>query len=278
MHRLQKLSGMALLVMGLWAQETPNLFQAAPPEVEGALRKRVTEFYKLVEEGRFRQTDGYLAEDAKDIYYEQEKKRIRGHEIVRVNWADDFKKAVVVTVIQTEVVMRGVVTPVGAPVSSRWRFEDGKWVQFFDTLAGKPTPFGPMKAGPNQTKGLSPEEMLKNPEVIFNQIKVEKDQVLLKSYAKSEESIRVLNGMPGGITVLYVPDQVIPGFTYKVEPPEIGAGEEAKVWFRFDPGSSTAPRPTISGKIRVEPFGKSYAVTIRFDIPEETKKQLPKKP
>jgi hypothetical protein len=56
-----------------------------------------------------------LAEDAKDIYYEQEKKRIRGHEIIRVNWADDFKKAVVVTVIQTEVVMR-VVTPAGAGV------------------------------------------------------------------------------------------------------------------------------------------------------------------
>ena len=111
MHRLQKLSGMALLVTGLWAQETPNLFQSAPPEVDAALRKRVTEFYKLVEEGRFRQTDAYLAEDAKDIYYEQEKKRIRGHEIIRVNWADDFKKAVVVTVIQTEVVMRGVVTP-----------------------------------------------------------------------------------------------------------------------------------------------------------------------
>jgi hypothetical protein len=48
--------------------------------------------------------------------------------------------------------------------------------------------------------------------VIFNQIKVEKDQVLLKSYAKSEESIRVLNGMPGAITVLYLPDQVIAGF------------------------------------------------------------------
>jgi hypothetical protein len=120
--------------------------------------------------------------------------------------------------------------------------------------------------------------MLKNPEVIFNQIKVEKDNVLLKSYAKSEDSIRVLNGMPGGVTVLYIPDQVISGFTYKVEKPEIGAGEETRILFRFDPGSDKSPKPTISGKIRVEPFGKSYPVVIQFDIPEETKKQLPKKP
>jgi hypothetical protein len=278
MHRLVTLSLMAVLGSTLWAQEQPNLFQSAPPEVDQALRKRVSEFYKLLEDGRFRQTDTYLAEDAKDIYYEQEKKRIRGHEIVRVNWSDDFKKAVVVAVIQTEVVMRGVVTPMGAPLASRWKLEDDKWVLYFDTVAGKPTPFGPMKAGPNQTKGLSPEEMLKNPEVIFNQIKVEKDQVLLKSFAKSEDSIRVLNGMPGGITVLFVPDQVIPGFTYKVEKQDIGSGEETKVRFQYDPGRDLSAKPTITGRIRVEPFSKSYGVVIRFDVPEEIKKQLPQKP
>ncbi len=278
MHRFVTLSLMAVLGSALWAQEQPNLFQSAPPEVDQALRQRVSEFYKLLEDGRFRQTDAYLAEDAKDIYYEQEKKRIRGHEIVRVNWSDDFKKAVVVTVIQTEVVMRGVVTPMGAPLASRWRLEDGKWVLYFDTVAGKPTPFGPMKAGPNQTKGLSPEEMIKNPEVIFNQIKVEKDQVLLKSYAKSEDSIRVVNGMPGGISVLFVPDQVIPGFTYKVEQQDIGSGQETKVRFQYDPGKDLAAKPTITGRIRIEPFSKSYGVVIRFDVPEEIKKQLPQKP
>lgn len=278
MHRLKTLGLMALMVSGLCAQEQPNLFQSAPPEVDQALRQRVGEFYKLLEEGRFRQTDAYLAEDAKDIYYEQEKKRIRGHEIIRVNWSDNFQKAVVVTVIQTEVVMRGVVTPMGAPLASRWKLEDGKWVLYFDTVAGKPTPFGPMKAGPNQTKGLSPEEMLKNPEVIFNQIKVEKDQILLKSYAKSEDSIRVINGMPGGIRVLFVPDQVISGFTYKVEQQDIGSGQETKILFQYDPGKDLSAKPTLTGRIRVEPFNRSYGVVIRFDVPEEIKKQLPQKP
>jgi hypothetical protein len=278
MHRFVTLSLMAMLSSGLWAQEQPNLFQSAPPEVEQALRQRVGEFYKLLEEGRFRQTDAYLAEDAKDVYYEQEKKRIRGHEIIRVNWSDNFQKAVVVTVIQTEVVMRGVVTPMGAPLASRWKLENGKWVLYFDTVAGKPTPFGPMKAGPNQTKGLSPEEMLKNPEVIFNQIKVEKDLVLLKSFAQSEDSIRVVNGMPGGVRVLFVPDQVIKGFTYKVEPQDIGSGQEAKILFQYDPGKDLSAKPTLTGRIRIEPFNKSYGVVIRFDVPEEIKKQLPQKP
>lgn len=278
MHHFVTLSLIAVLASTLWAQEQPNLFQSAPPEVDQALRQRVSEFYKLLEEGRFRQTDAYLAEDSKDIYYEQEKKRIKGHEIVRVNWSDNFKKAVVVTVIQTELVMRGVVTPMGAPLASRWRLENDKWVLYFDAVAGKPTPFGPMKAGPNQTKGLSPEEMLKNPEVIFNQIKVEKDQVLLKSHAKSEDSIRVLNGMPGGITVLFVPDQVIPGFSHKVEQQDIGAGQETKIRFQYDPGKDLSAKPTITGRIRIEPFNRSYGVTIRFDVPEEIKKLLPQKP
>ncbi len=262
--------------LGLWAQETPNLFQSAAPEVNEALRKRVSDFYKLLEEGRFRQTDAYLAEDAKDVYYEQEKRRIRGHEIVRVNWADGFTKAVVVTVLQTDVVMRGSTIAVAAPISSRWRLEGNQWVMYFETTAGKPSPFGSLKAGPNQTNGLTSEELIKNPSVIFNQITVEKDVVRLKSYEKSSDSILVSNGMPGGITVLFVPNLVNPGFKYRVEKQELGAGEKTKIVFEYDPGIDLSAKTTITGQIRIEPFSKAYPIVVMFDVPDSVKRLLPK--
>lgn len=276
MNRFVALGLLSAMGLGLWAQETPNLFQSAAPEVNEALRKRVSDFYKLLEEGRFRQTDAYLAEDAKDVYYEQEKRRIRGHEIVRVNWADGFTKAVVVTVLQTDVVMRGSTIAVAAPISSRWRLEGNQWVMYFETTAGKPSPFGSLKAGPNQTNGLTSEELIKNPSVIFNQITVEKDVVRLKSYEKSSDSILVSNGMPGGITVLFVPNLVSPGFKYRVEKQELGAGEKTKIVFEYDPGIDLSAKTTITGQIRIEPFSKAYPIVVMFDVPDSVKRLLPK--
>ena len=276
MNRFVALGLLSAMGLGLWAQETPNLFQSAAPEVNEALRKRVSDFYKLLEEGRFRQTDAYLAEDAKDVYYEQEKRRIRGHEIVRVNWADGFTKAVVVTVLQTDVVMRGSTIAVAAPISSRWRLEGNQWVMYFETTAGKPSPFGSLKAGPNQTNGLTSEELIKNPSVIFNQITVEKDVVRLKSYEKSSDSILVSNGMPGGITVLFVPNLVKPGFRYRVEKQELGAGEKTKIVFEYDPGIDLSAKTTITGQIRIEPFSKAYPIVVMFDVPDSVKRLLPK--
>ena len=276
MNRFVALVLLSAMGLGLWAQETPNLFQSAAPEVNEALRKRVSDFYKLLEEGRFRQTDAYLAEDAKDVYYEQEKRRIRGHEIVRVNWADGFTKAVVVTVLQTDVVMRGSTIAVAAPISSRWRLEGNQWVMYFETTAGKPSPVGSLKAGPNQTNGLTSEELIKNPSVIFNQITVEKDVVRLKSYEKSSDSILVSNGMPGGITVLFVPNLVNPGFRYRVEKQELGAGEKTKIVFEYDPGIDLSAKTTITGQIRIEPFSKAYPIVVMFDVPDSVKRLLPK--
>ena len=276
MNRFVALGLLSAMGLGLWAQETPNLFQSAAPEVNEAVRKRVSDFYKLLEEGRFRQTDAYLAEDAKDVYYEQEKRRIRGHEIVRVNWADGFTKAVVVTVLQTDVVMRGSTIAVAAPISSRWRLEGNQWVMYFETTAGKPSPFGSLKAGPNQTNGLTSEELIKNPSVIFNQITVEKDVVRLKSYEKSSDSILVSNGMPGGITVLFVPNLVNPGFRYRVEKQELGAGEKTKIVFEYDPGIDLSAKTTITGQIRIEPFSKAYPIVVMFDVPDSVKRLLPK--
>ena len=276
MNRFVALGLLSAMGLGLWAQETPNLFQSAAPEVNEALRKRVSDFYKLLEVGRFRQTDAYLAEDAKDVYYEQEKRRIRGHEIVRVNWADGFTKAVVVTVLQTDVVMRGSTIAVAAPISSRWRLEGNQWVMYFETTAGKPSPFGSLKAGPNQTNGLTSEELIKNPSVIFNQITVEKDVVRLKSYEKSSDSILVSNGMPGGITVLFVPNLVNPGFRYRVEKQELGAGEKTKIVFEYDPGIDLSAKTTITGQIRIEPFSKAYPIVVMFDVPDSVKRLLPK--
>ena len=90
-------------VLTLGAQEKPNLFNAAAPDVEKALRERVSGFYQAYVDGKFRSAEQYVAEDTKDLHYNQEKTKIKGFEIIKINWDDSFKKASVVTLIQTTI-------------------------------------------------------------------------------------------------------------------------------------------------------------------------------
>lgn len=240
-----------------------DLFKQAPPEVEKALRQRLDEFYTLMKEGRFRAADAYIAEDSKDSFYEQEKKKIKGHEIIRINWDDNFQRAEVVVAVETEFQIRGMTIPAKAPTQARWKIENNNWFHYFDSSKAKKTPFGTMAPGPNNTKGMDPEEMLRDPRIIFNQIKIEKEEARLKSYEASTDSIKVINGLQGGIRVSFLPDMTIPGFSYKVENEEIGAGGEATVVFSIAPKDRTA-KPTITGRIRVEPFERAYPIRVVF--------------
>jgi hypothetical protein len=253
-----------------------SLFTSAPPEVEKALRERVAGFYQSQVDGKFRMAEEYVAEDTKERYYNQEKNKIRGFEIVRINWDDGFQKATVVSTIDTTIQMRGQNMPASAPMSTRWKLENGKWCYYVDLVGyGKETPFGRMHPGPGNKPGLSVDEMLKNPNVVLNQVKFSKEKALLKSFAKSQDSVLISNGMPGGIT-LVVGVESLPGLTWKVDKTELGAGESAKLEFFFDP-KDPSPKPTVRATIRIEPFSRSFIVPVEFDIPEEVKQKLPKK-
>lgn len=255
------------------AQETPNVFTSAPPDIEKALRERVSGYYQAYVDGKFRQAEQYIAEDTKDIFFNQEKHKIRGFEIIKVNWDDSFKKASVVTLVQTNIVMRGQTIPANAPMATRWKLEDGKWCYYVDPSLGRETPVGIMKPGAGNREGMKVEDMLRDPGIILNQVKVNKDKFLVHSWEKSADTVVVTNGMSGSITLDFQTES-IKGLTVKVEKKELGPGETSKIEIVYDPDNPAA-KPTLKSTLRIEPLNMVKVLPIVFDIPEEIKKQLP---
>lgn len=272
MFRPALLALAAAFVIG--AQEPSNLFTAAPPDVEKALRERVTGFYQSYVDGKFRASEQFVAEDTKDLHYNQEKAKIRGFEIIKINWDDSFQKASVVTTVQTVIQMRGQTIPASAPMATRWKLENGKWCYYVDLAQGRQTPMGMMKAGPGSADTVSGEQLLKNPALVLAQIKVSKEQFLLRSWEKSTDSIVVTNGMPGSVTLAFQTESIA-GLTFKVEKSELGPGETSRIELSYDPPNG-APKPTLKATLEIQPVSRRFTFPVVFDIPEELKKQLPK--
>ncbi len=261
-------------VVSAGAQEKPNLFNAAPGDVEKTLRERVAGFYQPYVDGKFRAAEGFVCEDTKEQHYNQEKSKIRGFEVLKVNFDDSFKKASVVTTVQTSIQMRGQLIPANAPMATNWKMEEGKWCYYFDPMLGRPSPAGMMKPGPGRGSGMSVGEMMKDPNIILNQVKVSKEKFLVNSWEKSADTVIVTNGMPGSVTLSFQTESIA-GLSYRLEKTELAAGESATLEVVYDPADTSA-KPTLRSTLKIDPIGRTLVLPIVFDIPEELKKQLPK--
>lgn len=252
-----------------------NLFTAAPPEADKALREAVSGFYQCMVDGRFRQAEKYVAEDTLDIYYNQEKMKISGFEIVKIQWADGFQKATAVTEVATQLTLRGEVIPARAPMATHWKLENGKWGYYVDASMTKPMPMGNSAGSAAGNGSVRPriDEILKDPKAILNQLKVSKEQFTLKSYEKSADAVTVTNGMQGTVTVAFHTES-IPGLTWTVGKAELGPGDSTTVTLHYDPPDTSA-KPALKSTIRIEPF-TTFVLPVSFDIPEDVKKQIPK--
>src|SRR5713101_6098636 len=83
-----------LLLAGVcFGQNPADLFSKAPPDVEDALRARITEFYQDHVEGKFRQAEQLVADDTKELFYTANKPKYLGFQIVRIEYSDNFTQA-----------------------------------------------------------------------------------------------------------------------------------------------------------------------------------------
>jgi hypothetical protein len=275
-----------LTAAALFGQEettsNKSLLTSAPPDVEKALRERVSAFYQCYVDGKFRQAEQFVSEDTKDLHYQQEKNKIRSHRILKIVFDDSFKKARVATIVGTTVGLRGIRHDVEAPMSSTWRLEDGKWMYYFNPNEGVDTPVGRMRPGPMGENNVNPNnrlpigEAIKNPGAIFRQMKVSKNSVLLKSYEDSTDAITIENNMPGPLSVDFSGES-LPGLTWAFDRKELKQGEKAVLTFTYKAPDKRA-KPTLTGALRLEPFAQSIPVSIAFDIPDEVKKVIPAAP
>ena len=144
-----RLGAFLLLVLPLttFAQETPA---APPPEVDQALRAQVTAFLKYQMEGNFRKAYEMVSEDSKDYYMGAPKEKSTSAEIQKIEYSDNFTKAVVTSPSKQILFMEAHPVEIPSGRIDRWRLEDGQWKWYHDSSKDvQMTIIGPQAVAPS---------------------------------------------------------------------------------------------------------------------------------
>ncbi len=153
---------LVLFAAALLAQPARDSADPAPPEVDQALRSRVTEFLNHHVTGEFRKAEALVAEDSKDIFYNRNKPRYLGCKgIVSIRYSEHFTKAYVTALCTIPAMIQGggselqddgqpqiPMGPPTVPIPATWKLENGKWCWYLDKEMDRMTPFGMLPAMP----------------------------------------------------------------------------------------------------------------------------------
>jgi hypothetical protein len=257
----------------LFAQNPAEIFEKAPPHIDEALRARVSKFYQLQAEKKFRQADALVAEDSKDVFFAADKLYFRGFEIGKITYSENFTKATVMVVLDTDFPSVRVQLQVKMPHTSLWKVIDNEWYWYVipNPDGSKLTPFGIMHRGPESTTRAALPR-IPTPEEILSQVRADKSELRLSSYQPATDEVIVTNAMPGSIRISVEYDQM-PGLEIKPDRAEVKAGESVRIVFDYKP-PTRAPKPTATARIRVDPTNQVFPVKIEFAIPPEVEKQI----
>jgi hypothetical protein len=259
------------------AQTKPtDVFDKAPPELDEALRARVAKFFQAHVDSKFRQAEEVIAEDSKDVFYNMEKSRYFGFEIVRINYTDNFTKATVVTGVEVEWRSPRIgVLRVKPPMTSLWKLENGQWYWYVLPQKDWDTPWGRMNPGPDpeQNKAMAMFRGVDKQQVL-DQVSIDTTEIRLKGYEASEGRAVIKNSMPGEIQLRLTAPSA-PGLEIKIDKTTLQSDEQAIITVQYKP-ATTEPKPSSELRVDVDPLGKVYRVRLVFDIQPEIQKLLPK--
>jgi hypothetical protein len=258
------------------AQGPTDLFQKAPPEIDQALRERVTAFLQAHVDGKFRIADQYVAEESKDAFFESHKRRYHGFDIAKITYSEQYAKAVVLAVCGTEMQLptSSRPIPVKMPLTMYWKIVDGKWLWYLPPAPSTyDSPFGKMKPGPNDPAGAAPPSapggfgQAPSLEQLSRLAVIDKTEVALTP-ANPSASVTLTNKLPGKLTVQF--DGATPaGLDAKLDRAELNTGESAKLTLKIvDAAKLNAPPYTI--RLRADPLNQVFA--IKVFLPQPTKK------
>jgi hypothetical protein len=144
---------------------------AAPPaEVDQALRAQATAFLKYQMEGNFRKAYELVAEDSQDYYLGAVKEKSASLELQRIEYSDNFTKAVVNSASKQVLILDGHSIEIPSGRTDRWKLENGQWKWYHDaskdvvtTVVGTMPvdPAGASPTPPQLPKDLSPDAVAK---------------------------------------------------------------------------------------------------------------------
>jgi hypothetical protein len=243
-----------------------NPFEQKPPaEVDAALKARVKEFFDFQVNGTPRKAEVLVAEDSKDLYYNDPKPKFFSCVFSRVDYTDRFTKAKVLMVCERNVMIPGAASLVAkVPTPSNWRIENGLWMYYLDPETMYPSPFGGnFKAGPMPPgqPGAAPagppipsiESMTK---AAMEAVKLDKNEVTLK--VGDEAEIKINNTAPGPMK-LALPQNPY-GVEYKLDKDTVDAGGTVVLHLR---AGETAASSSVY--LEVEQTGQRLPIQITIN-------------
>ncbi|MCZ2075981.1 MAG: hypothetical protein LC130_13405 [Bryobacterales bacterium] len=245
-----------------FGQAAGDLFSKATPDVDAALRGRVTKFYQAHVDGKFRVADEVVAEDSKEIFFAAQKTRYKGFEIVKIAYSDQFTKAQVVVAVDTDMAFPGMgKVAVKAPLTTLWKLENGEWFWYVNPSLGKETPFGLMKPGEGESAGGLFVSKGPDPQALIKMVTVDKTKVQLGGESPIAE-VHVSNGMSGAIS-LSLEYSPAAGFEASLDTKEVVRSGSAKILIRSVQGEK-APGSTATLRLHIQPLGHTIPIEVQF--------------
>lgn len=272
------LLGTVLSVSLLLSQDLASLAKQAPPEVDQALRTRVTRWLELHKEGKYREAEKMVSEDSKDHYFAAKKTRYLSYDLGTIQYSDNFTKARVMAEVEIEYrhpQFNGL--KFKPPIGMSWRLEqNGEWMFFVDKTMVRQTPFGefdpnkPKVAGTasplarggmtlDRMSTMTKEQWEKLPDQLASMVVLDRSSVEFQKGTAGEQTVTVKNGVPGTVTLQLPP--LSAGLSVVSDRTEIPGGETATLTFRYAP-SLLPVEPAVAVPVRVQPLNSVLTVNV----------------
>ncbi len=254
-----------LLLLGTSIAAAAQNAPAAPPEVDAALRDRVTKFFQAQLNGKYRQADQYVAEDTKDYFYVMNKVTLVKFEIAKVSYSDNFTKAAVTVRTERELGV-GMIPKMklNNQESSDWKIENGLWCWTVDQNIIK-TPFGDMRrSGPAPAGGASgamPALAIPSVADMTKTVAADKSEVELGE--RKTDQVVLRNSMPGPVT-LSVETRPTPGLEAKLDHSAVAGNGTAHLLLSYDPAADGAREGTVAVNVVVQPTQQVIPIQVKL--------------
>lgn len=250
-----------------YAQDVGSLLEKAPPDIDEALRARVTKFYQLHVENKFRAAEALAAEDSKDAFYGMDKPRCKAFAIGSVRYSDNFTRARVMVACDSEMLMPTGRIPVKMPVMSLWKIEDGQWCWYAEPPGDREvmTPFGIHKPAPAAAQAAAPgniQSKFVELSDVARLVKADKGEVRFNASIAGEDKVVITNGMPGAVTLTLQAVQA-PGLSFALDRTSLEQGQTATLTIRYAPAAGQRPSASAA-KILVAPIEQELVVNVGF--------------
>jgi hypothetical protein len=247
---------------------------APPPEVDQALRAQATAFLKFQMEGKFREAYGLVAEDSQDYYLGAVKEKSSSAELQKVEYSDNFTKAVVISASKQTLMMEARPIEIPSIRTDRWKLEGGQWKWYHDTSKDTvSTLVGPMPAappgsevtpGPKLPKEVTLEagiEAIKKVPPPVSQVPTLNRQNMPFTVGKeSTEEIVFHNNTPGEIRVDADLIADFPGFVVRPKSFQLKEKEEATFRVTFHPSGKGVFNAAL--RLTIQPFEREVRIPL----------------